>query len=74
MPLRPLTAEEIACYHNDGIVVLRGLFDREWIEHLVPLVDTDMATPGPLHLELEKKGNGGRFFFRHLLVAASQWI
>ena len=66
-PTRPVAAEEIARYREDGIVVLRGLFDPGWVEHLRPLVDADMAAPGPLHLELEKTGaredTGGRFFF-----------
>ena len=62
-PPRAITADEIETYRRDGIVVLRGLFDRNWIEHLGPLVDADMAAPGPLHLELEKAPGGGRFFF-----------
>jgi ectoine hydroxylase-related dioxygenase (phytanoyl-CoA dioxygenase family) len=66
---RALTSEEIETYRRDGIVLLKGLFDRRWVDHLRPLVDADMAAPGPLHLELEEKADGdaqqgeGRFFF-----------
>jgi len=66
-PIRPLTGDEIRRYRDDGIVCLRGLFDAGWLEHLCPLIDRDMAAPGPLHLELEKDqaaaASGGRFFF-----------
>jgi ectoine hydroxylase-related dioxygenase (phytanoyl-CoA dioxygenase family) len=65
-PLRAITGDEVRCYREDGIVLLRGLFDACWVEHLRPLVDQDMAAPGPLHLELEHSGagpSGGRFFF-----------
>jgi ectoine hydroxylase-related dioxygenase (phytanoyl-CoA dioxygenase family) len=63
LPPRAVTADEIRAYREDGIVVLRQLFDAQWVEHLRPLVDQDMARPGPLHLELDKEEQAGRFFF-----------
>lgn len=66
IPLRPVTEDEIRQYREDGVVVLRGLFDSHWVEHLRPLVDQDMRAPGPLHLELEQASKDdarGRFFF-----------
>lgn len=62
-PLRPITDDEIHTYRDDGIVVLRQLFDPDWLAHLRPLVDADMAAPGPLSQELESDPAGGRFFF-----------
>ena len=63
MPVRPVTEDEVRQYREDGIVVLRQLFDPDWVAHLCPLVDGDMASPGPLHQELERPGGEGRFFF-----------
>ena len=64
-PTRAITEEEVQTYQRDGIVVLRGLFDADWVEHLRRQVDEDMARPGPLHQELEKDPDHsqGRFFF-----------
>jgi len=31
-PLRPITDREVADYDRDGAVLLKGLFDLEWIE------------------------------------------
>ena len=36
-PLRPITSEDAAAYERDGVVCLRRVFDREWIELLLPL-------------------------------------
>ncbi|WP_446831766.1 phytanoyl-CoA dioxygenase family protein [Candidatus Foliamicus sp.] len=35
-PCRPITEEEIAAYERDGVVCLRGILSREWIESLLP--------------------------------------
>lgn len=60
---RPITQSEIETYSRDGVVTLRGLFDDAWVKHLTPLIEATMRDPGPLHLELEKSGGDGRFFF-----------
>ena len=60
---REITAEEIRRYREDGIVLLKGLFDPDWVRHLEPLIEAAMADPGPLHLELDKSETPGRFFF-----------
>lgn len=62
-PVRPITVEEIETFQEDGIVVLRGLFDGDWIEKIRQWVDEDMASPGRLHQELTPQGQTGRFFF-----------
>lgn len=33
-PSRPISDEEIATFQRDGVVCLRGLFDRAWVERL----------------------------------------
>jgi ectoine hydroxylase-related dioxygenase (phytanoyl-CoA dioxygenase family) len=35
-PAKPITDEDRATYARDGVVCLRGVFDPEWIETLVP--------------------------------------
>ncbi len=61
--MREITEAEIARFEEDGIVLLKGMFDPDWLARLAELVDADMADPGPLHMELEKSGQPGRFFF-----------
>jgi hypothetical protein len=36
-PLRKVTDEDIATYRKDGVVCLRQVFDRDWIDSLLPL-------------------------------------
>ena len=60
---RPITTAEIATYREEGVVLLKGLFDPQWVERLKPLVEQVMANPGPLHIELESDEKDGRFFF-----------
>lgn len=31
---RPVTDAEIDTYRRDGIVCLRGFFNRDWVEHV----------------------------------------
>ena len=62
-PMRAITEAEIDTYREDGIVVLREMFDPEWIENLRRWAEEDMARPGRLHQELTKPGKPGRFYF-----------
>ena len=43
---RPLTAEQIARYHRDGFVIVRGLFDYEEIEPIQKACDEDPDIQG----------------------------
>ena len=36
-PCRPITGEEIDIYRRDGVVCLRGILDRHWIDSLLPV-------------------------------------
>lgn len=58
-----ISESEIQQYEKNGIVLLKGLFEQEWLDRLEILADEDMAAPGPLHMELEGSGKPGRFFF-----------
>lgn len=54
-PLNPITAEHRRTYRRDGVVHLRQVFDREWIERLRQEVDRLLedpekyGVPGPSH-------------------------
>ncbi len=62
-PLREITQEEIDTYNENGIVCLRGLFSKEWVEKLRDAAEFSMKTPGDLAIELAKeRQETGRFF------------
>ena len=42
---RPITDDEVATYHSDGVVLLRSMFDQEWIDVLNEGLDVQMAAP-----------------------------
>lgn len=54
-PLNPITRQHIDDYERDGVVCLRQMFDREWIEHLQKGAQDIIANPhdwgstGPSH-------------------------
>ncbi|MFP6771183.1 MAG: phytanoyl-CoA dioxygenase family protein [Alphaproteobacteria bacterium] len=61
-PLRPITETEVAAYQRDGAVLLKGLFDLDWIEGLREAVDDDKSAPGPMVRYNTHPGNAGEFF------------
>ena len=48
LAVRMITGEEIACFEQDGAVVLRGLFEVSWIERLRRAIERLRDRPGPL--------------------------
>ncbi|PYN74891.1 MAG: phytanoyl-CoA dioxygenase [Candidatus Rokuibacteriota bacterium] len=62
-PLREISEEDVRRYEEDGVVLLKGMFDEAWRKHLSEQIEVDIANPGPLHAELEGGGQPGRFFF-----------
>ena len=61
-PLREITDGEVRTFREDGVVLLKGLFDRDWVERVRDLAEADMSTPGEMKQELAKDGDPGRFF------------
>ncbi len=43
--LRPISTEEIDIYHSDGVVPLRGMFDKDWIELLNKGLNVNCESP-----------------------------
>src|SRR5207249_10729718 len=62
-PPRQITEGEVRRYDEDGVVLLKGMFDEAWRKHLSEQIEVDIANPGPLHAELEGGGQPGRFYF-----------
>lgn len=58
---RAITEDEIAAYQQDGIVLLKGLFDADWIEHLRGAVEQDMASPSAMWKDVNRGGSGNFF-------------
>jgi ectoine hydroxylase-related dioxygenase (phytanoyl-CoA dioxygenase family) len=61
-PIRPISADEIATFQDDGIVCLRGLFDADWVRELQGLVDQDMQSPSDMVKNINAEGATGFFF------------
>jgi ectoine hydroxylase-related dioxygenase (phytanoyl-CoA dioxygenase family) len=61
-PLRDITEAEVRTYRQDGVVVLKGMFDMDWVERLHDLAEADLQTPSEMQQELSKDGDSGRFF------------
>ena len=43
--LRPITTEEVDTYHRDGVLLLKGMFDKNWIELLNKGLDANCKSP-----------------------------
>ena len=59
---RTIAQREKDDYARDGVVCLRAVFDRAWIEYLREAVDAVLAAPGSHAEEYTAPGRSGRFF------------
>ncbi len=66
-PLRDISERESAAFEVDGVVLLKGMFDLDWVTRLCKFAEEDMKTPGPLTQELAKPHDPGRFYFNTFL-------
>ena len=62
LPLRDISAAEIAAYGRDGVVNLRGMFDGQWVERLRGAIQRDMDKPSGMAANFNAEGTPGRFF------------
>ena len=53
-------AEAIEAYDRDGVTVVRGAVDEQWLERLAGAIERDIAEPGPFFHGYEAP-DGGRF-------------
>lgn len=63
-PVRAITEDEIRTFEADGVVLLKGLFDADWIAFMRGAAEKSLADPGELHFEFAaERKDPGRFFF-----------
>ena len=60
---RPITDEEVATYHRDGVVLLRTMFDRRWIDVLNEGLNTQLAAPTPRARVWDRDSDGRTMFW-----------
>ena len=59
---RALTGDEIQTYRRDGVVLVRGLIDPDWVVKLQELVDENIIQPSTMVREINEPGGTGNFF------------
>ena len=60
---RAITADEIATYHRDGVVVLRGMFDTGWIALLTKGLDKNCRYPSNRSRVWDRDAGGRTMFW-----------
>ena len=61
--LRPTSTEEIDTYHRDGVLLLKGLFDKGWIELLNKGLDVNCESPTERSRIWNKDASGRTMFY-----------
>ena len=63
--MKPLvTEEQIARYHNDGVVLIRNLFDSHWLEVLANGIEENLRSPSQRTLDyVNNPQEKARFFY-----------
>ena len=60
---RALTADELDAFERDGIALVKGMFDRDWIERMRGAVDVILDAPSERMGDLNPQGKPGRFVY-----------
>jgi ectoine hydroxylase-related dioxygenase (phytanoyl-CoA dioxygenase family) len=68
-PLRPITEAEIRAYEADGVVCLRGLFDRDWVRRMHDASLRFMASGAGRKRVVQKPGETARFYSNVFMCA-----
>ena len=63
--LRTITPNEIETYHRDGVLLLPGMFDKDWIEILNKGLDANIETPTRRSRIWYKDTSGRSMFYDH---------
>jgi len=64
--LRPLTNKEVDIYHRDGVVQLKSMFDKDWIELLNKGLDINCKSPTEQSRIWNKNNLGHTMFYDSL--------
>ena len=63
--LRTITPEEVETYHRDGVLLLPGMFDKDWIELLNKGLDANIEAPTGRSRIWYKDTSGRSMFYDH---------
>ena len=63
--LRTITPEEVETYHRDGVLLLPGMFDKDWIELLNKGLDANIEAPTRRSRIWYKDTSGRSMFYDH---------
>ena len=63
--LRSITKKEIDTYHKDGVLLLKNMFDDEWIEILNKGLDVNIEKPTKRSRIWHKDTSGHSMFYDH---------
>ena len=63
--LRTITPEDVETYHRDGVLLLPGMFDKDWIELLNKGLDTNIEAPTRRSRIWYKDTSGRSMFYDH---------
>jgi len=61
--LRPITSKEIDTYHRDGVLLLKNIFDKDWIELLNKGLDLNCKSPTERSRIWDKDDLGRTMFY-----------
>ena len=61
--LRAITPNEVDTYHRDGVLLLPGMFDNDWIELLNKGLDANCETPTERSRIWDRDASGRTMFF-----------
>ena len=61
--LRPITSKEIDTYHRDGVLLLKNMFDKGWIELLNKGLDLNCKSPTERSRIWDKDDEGHTMFY-----------
>ena len=63
--LRTITPEDVETYHRDGVLLLPGMFDKDWIELLNKGLDANIEAPTRRSRIWYKDTSGRSMFYDH---------
>ena len=61
--LRPIATEEVDTYHRDGVLLLKDMFDKDWIELLNKGLDVNCGSPTERARIWDKDDSGHTMFY-----------
>jgi len=63
--LRPITSKEVDTYHRDGVLLLKNMFDKDWIKILNNGLDINIEKPTKSSRIWYKDTSGRSMFYDH---------